>query len=100
MSGFRLQGQARQAFEGDQSEWADEESTAFWEQGGTHLLWVLCSQWGVRPFTVSFCSFQWEESEARLAETQKSHETLAQELENRHAELEAVSRNKNLVRGP
>nr|XP_056715098.1 unconventional myosin-XVIIIb [Euleptes europaea] len=40
---------------------------------------------------------QWEESEARRAEAQKSHEVLAQELESRHAELEAVSRNKNLV---
>ncbi|KAL8179978.1 UNVERIFIED_CONTAM: hypothetical protein K2H54_001934 [Gekko kuhli] len=41
--------------------------------------------------------WEWEASEARLAEAQKSHEVLAQELENRHAELEAVSRNKNLV---
>ncbi|XP_077163800.1 unconventional myosin-XVIIIb isoform X2 [Paroedura picta] len=40
---------------------------------------------------------QWEESEARCAEAQRLRESMAQELENRHAELEAVSRNKNLV---
>ncbi|XP_054852145.1 unconventional myosin-XVIIIb isoform X2 [Eublepharis macularius] len=40
---------------------------------------------------------QWEESEARRAAAQESHEALARELESRHAELEAVARNKNLV---
>ncbi|CAM9528714.1 unnamed protein product [Bubo scandiacus] len=40
---------------------------------------------------------QLEESEAKCAEAQKSHQTAALELENLHTELETLSRNKTLV---
>ncbi|NXS70785.1 MY18B protein, partial [Pandion haliaetus] len=40
---------------------------------------------------------QLEESEAKCAEAQKSQQTVALELENLHAELETLSRNKTLV---
>lgn len=40
---------------------------------------------------------QWEDSEAKCAEAQKSQKMLALEVEHLHVELEAVSRNKSLV---
>uniref|UniRef100_A0A8C8BMG9 Myosin XVIIIB n=1 Tax=Otus sunia TaxID=257818 RepID=A0A8C8BMG9_9STRI len=40
---------------------------------------------------------QLEESKAKCAEAQKSHQTAALELENLHTELETLSRNKTLV---
>ncbi|XP_063171538.1 unconventional myosin-XVIIIb [Candoia aspera] len=40
---------------------------------------------------------QWEESTARCAEAQESQKMLSLEVENLHSELEAATRNKNLV---
>lgn len=42
---------------------------------------------------------QLEESEARCAEAQRCQQATALQLENLHAELETLSRNKTLVRG-
>lgn len=52
-----------------------------------------------RAIIASLCLPQLEESEARCAEAQRSQQATALQLENLHAELETLSRNKTLVRG-